>query len=428
MVRFSIDDLLPISRTVRKGMPGGAARPMEFCHGLTPADRIIQSEERKSMNRILSISVVVAHGTLSSQLLINQVQLGGSSSSLDEFVELFNSTSSPISLAGYRLRYFSAGGVNSGNCDIPTDSPFSVPAKGFFLIASSAYDWPGASYDCIWTGGYSSTSGQIGLFNGLGQLVDGLAYGVISNNLVGEGSPSSVPPSDQSLIRTPDGSDTDDNAADFKISVVPDPRNSQSTPLPIQLSTFTARWDHIGQNVLVQWKTVSETNNYGFEVERTRDGQQAFQVLTNGFVAGHGTTAQEQEYSYADKTATSGDWSYRLNQIDLDGTAHYTESVHVDFMTSVWVEARPAAFSLNQNYPNPFNPSTTIRYGLPARLHVSLTLFTTLGQDVATLVQGEQDAGYHEVRFDASGMASGVYFCRMQAGAYVESRKLLLIR
>jgi dienelactone hydrolase len=88
----------------------------------------------------------------------------------------------------------------------------------------------------------------------------------------------------------------------------------------------------------------------------------------------------------------------------------------------------PDDFTLGQNYPNPFNPSTTIRYGLPHRSHVMLTVFNTLGQEVAQLVNGDLEAGYHEVRFDASGLSSGVYFYRLQAGTFVETRKLLLLR
>ena len=88
------------------------------------------------------------------------------------------------------------------------------------------------------------------------------------------------------------------------------------------------------------------------------------------------------------------------------------------------IDARPAI----DVFPNPFNLSTTIRYGLPTRSHVTLTVFNTLGQLVAMLVQGEQEAGFHEVQFDASGLASGVYLYRLTAGSYVETRKLILVR
>jgi photosystem II stability/assembly factor-like uncharacterized protein len=92
------------------------------------------------------------------------------------------------------------------------------------------------------------------------------------------------------------------------------------------------------------------------------------------------------------------------------------------------VSSIPPEWQLQQNYPNPFNPSTTIRYGVPMRSHVTLTVYNTLGQQVATLVQGEEEAGYHDVRFDGAGMASGVYFYRIQAGTYAETRKFLLVR
>jgi len=88
----------------------------------------------------------------------------------------------------------------------------------------------------------------------------------------------------------------------------------------------------------------------------------------------------------------------------------------------------PAAIGLFQNFPNPFNPSTTIRYGLPSRFHVTLAVFNTLGQQVAVLQNGEQEAGFHEAKFDGSRLSSGVYFYRLQAGTYVETKKLLLTK
>jgi hypothetical protein len=88
----------------------------------------------------------------------------------------------------------------------------------------------------------------------------------------------------------------------------------------------------------------------------------------------------------------------------------------------------PTTFSVEQNYPNPFNPSTTIRYGLPNRSHVTLTVYNTLGQQVAFLQNGEQEAGYHDVKFDGSGLSSGVYFYRIESGSFVETRKLILLK
>lgn len=90
--------------------------------------------------------------------------------------------------------------------------------------------------------------------------------------------------------------------------------------------------------------------------------------------------------------------------------------------------ALPRDYDLAQNFPNPFNPSTVIRYAIPVKSHVLLTVHNLLGQLVATVVNGDEDAGFHEVRFEATGLASGVYLYRIEAGKFVQTRKLTLIR
>jgi len=101
-----------------------------------------------------------------------------------------------------------------------------------------------------------------------------------------------------------------------------------------------------------------------------------------------------------------------------------------DMMTGVGGSSpnTPAVFRLFQNYPNPFNPTTTIRYALPSRAHVLLTVFNILGQQVANLVDAIEDPGEHSVGFDGSGLASGVYFYRLRAGEYSSTRRLVLVR
>jgi hypothetical protein len=93
----------------------------------------------------------------------------------------------------------------------------------------------------------------------------------------------------------------------------------------------------------------------------------------------------------------------------------------------------PTVFSLSQNYPNPFNPTTTVRFGLPARSTVSLIVYNAIGQEVARLLDSEEKvAGYHEVQFNATNMASGAYFFRIMAtgttGRFVETKKMILLK
>lgn len=111
-----------------------------------------------------------------------------------------------------------------------------------------------------------------------------------------------------------------------------------------------------------------------------------------------------------------------------NGTILRTTNGGVTFVDQPRNAEVPSEFVLKQNYPNPFNPNTTIRYQLPMQSHVKLSVFDMLGRGVVTLANEEKSPGTYTVKWDASGVASGVYFYRLQAGQFSSVQKMLLMR
>jgi M6 family metalloprotease-like protein len=198
-------------------------------------------------------------------------------------------------------------------------------------------------------------------------------------------------------------------------------------PLPIVLSSFTAV-EALDGSVILRWKTLSENNNYGFLVERSAGQDPLFAVMQGSFIAGHGTTLQMQQYEWTDVSSPPPPLVYRLRQMNLDGSIHYSEPVRVDFAAASEPPQVAAVFSLRQNYPNPFNPATVIEFSVGHQGRATLTLYNPLGQSVGTLFDGETDPGhFYRLKIDGTNLASGVYFYRLKAGEFVETKKLLLM-
>jgi hypothetical protein len=197
-------------------------------------------------------------------------------------------------------------------------------------------------------------------------------------------------------------------------------------PLPIVLASFVATPSADGASVLLRWKTLSESNNYGFYVERREEGSAEF--LSLGFVppqAGPNSIVP-LDYAYRDTLARAGTFWYRLRQIDLDGASSTSEPLRVELASATLPVLQ--ATVLEQNYPNPFNPVTALRFTLPRAVHLRLDIVDVTGRVVATLVEGELPAGDHVRLWDGSGVASGVYYARLQAGSARLIRPMVLMR
>jgi len=190
-------------------------------------------------------------------------------------------------------------------------------------------------------------------------------------------------------------------------------------PLPVSLSSFAAK--PIGRRVELVWRTESELNNAGFII--VRNDNPIADYREHPQLRGLGTAATGKVYTFIDETAAPNQvHRYQLRSVDYDGTIHdcpLTVEVNLDV---------PDTYSLMQNYPNPFNPETTLRYQLPEASSVKLEVYDVLGRKVATLVDAKQEAGRYTVRFNAAayGLASGIYFYRLSAGKFVETKKMLL--
>lgn len=186
--------------------------------------------------------------------------------------------------------------------------------------------------------------------------------------------------------------------------------------IPVELVSFSALAST--NNITLTWLTATEINNFGFEVQRSIDNSEFFTI---GFVNGYGTTTNPNNYSYIDDNVMPGKYFYRLKQVDFDGTNEYSDIVEVDFVG-------PTEFRLNQNYPNPFNPSTVISYALPGTEFVTIKVYDMLGNEVAVLVSEEKTAGNHITAFNSTGLSSGTYYYRIQAGSFSDTKKMILLK
>jgi uncharacterized membrane protein len=187
-------------------------------------------------------------------------------------------------------------------------------------------------------------------------------------------------------------------------------------PVPVELTSFAA--SYVNNKVELNWITSSELNNQGFVVERKTENTDWNSI---GFVNGHNTTTEIHNYQFTDNEITANKYFYRLKQVDFDGTFEYSNIIEID-INSV------SEFTLNQNYPNPFNPSTKISFTIPQTANVKLSIYNAIGEKIAELMNEVKSAGTYDVDFNASELSSGIYLYRLEAGEFIQTRKMSLMK
>ncbi len=194
--------------------------------------------------------------------------------------------------------------------------------------------------------------------------------------------------------------------------------------VPVELLSFSVSQSF--SKINIEWQTASETNNFGFEIQRALlaedDDLSTVQFSTIKFVKGTGTTTEQSNYSFQDdiKNINSSKIAYRIKQVDTNGS-------YKIFDAKIFNVA-PVSFSLSQNYPNPFNPETRIDFQLPVDGNVTLTIYNLLGREISTVINEARPAGFYSVKVDAGNLSSGIYFYTLKTSRYTETRKMVVAK
>ncbi len=361
-----------------------------------------------------------------------------------EWFELYNAGISAVDINGWTI-----SDLGTDSHTISNGGPLTIPAGGFLVLARNANTVENGNLPADYE--YSSftlgnTDDEIILTDDLSTEIDRVEY---------DGGPNWPSPSGASMvfIGAP-GSDNND-PANWTTATVREANygtgtdfgspgtNGSDQSLPVELSLFAANAGD--SRVTLKWVTASEIDNQGFAILRSLEKEDGYEEIDsytrNDALRGAGTSSSENSYSYTDRYLSNGvTYWYKLVDVDANGvrTEHgpVYATPHVESVKDVGGNL-PKKFELLQNYPNPFNPETSIRFDVPAlkdgALDVTLAVFNSRGQLIATLFEGAIDGGSYKAtwngRDDAGNLVpSGVYIYRLQSPSFTESRRMLLIK
>jgi hypothetical protein len=346
----------------------------------------------------------------------------------DEFVVLFNNTDAILDIGAYEVAYASASG-GSGTQRISWTSSTTVAARSYYLCATNSDVTVGSvsnrAADKIYAS-FAADNGQIAIREtSTGTVIYAMATGTITSYAFGLSTSTSTTTTSAGMLKLTASGNTysrsGDNDADYTLvaaASITDVPNSDIAALPVEMACFSATANRLAAEV--HWSTSTEVDNSGFEIER-KCGATGWTKV--GFVSGSGTSTSLQTYSYTDEVPRAGLYEYRLKQIDRSGTFKYSDVMQVE------VGMAPKVLALGSNYPNPFNPATSIEFSVPRDGRAVLKIYNTLGQEVATLFDGNAVAGtLQKANFDASRLASGVYYSRLEFGGQALVKRMMLVK
>ncbi len=393
---------------------------------------------------VLACFNIAILGQVANHIVIAETYGGGGNNEshwANDYIILYNPTASNTDISTWSVQYAAYNSltwhVTNLNSTITSGSYYSIQEAG-----GSSGDMAPLPFvpNVIGTISISATKGKVALVNNQIALtvsdptsdpnvIDFIGYGLAN---AFEGSGAAPAPNNTSSVRRKDnngnntygtngsGWDTNDNSADTykETDIINNP------PLPVELTSFSA--SIADDAVKLNWRTETEVNNYGFDVERATilslpDGGRNSGWKKIGFVEGHGNSNSPKRYSFVDNDISSGRYAYRLKQIDNDGSFEYSKVIEIDL-------GLPLQYELSQNYPNPFNPSTTIKYQIPKAGNVKLTVFNILGEVVSVLIDRYEETGVYSISFNASTLKSGIYFYKLESANFIQVKKMSLIK
>lgn len=407
-----------------------------------------------------SAGVVWGQTTLATHLVINEVEYDGKGVSgtdaANEWIELFNPTSSPVVIDGWQVD----DGDGEGVWTIPDPTggnDYIIPPLSFCVIANDADAFKaeygkdpdfaksvGATSATLLGGtgtvSLNNSNDQIYLRDASDTIIDAVGWNTPQETTDPIANPVSVSVADgEAIIRKQAGYEGAESTGELSELLGnawdktsngdyerEGPDTKSDTPVPVELSTFTARV--VDDGILLEWTTESETENLGFHVYRSEVLNGDFTRLTAELIPGAGTAALRHRYSYLDRSAGDNGYYYKIADVDFRGNYRFHGPVQV-----AGGSGGPVKFELEQNYPNPFYGATRFSYRLAMSGEVQLTIYNLLGQPIRMLVTGPQAAGLHSTSWDGTDrhgvrVSGGAYFFELKTGEQRLLRKMIFRR